>query len=221
MQPISIKDPVGTQIMSVDPTQTAGRVSLRPLEHIYGLQIGGHYRAILQSGATNSIAAAGILGSIRFASATLYSILMRLTMWAGVQTALTAVGNMNEVQAFVFRGSTGNASSGSTVTPSKIRVNMPASQAQDVRICGAGALTAASGKTNDSSAFCSGGLAFPTITVGSVAPKIDLYKWDGFGQHPEVFAPNEGIEIQNVAAGPTTGAVTYFFDLEWCEAFAF
>ena len=222
----SLQDGVGTQVQKVDPSQMAARVSLRPLEWAdpnFGTLL-GHYRAVLVSGATNSLAAAAVLASLRWAPNN-YFVLLRLAMWAGIQTALTAVADMNEVNAFVFRGSTSNAAAGTAVALTgnnqKNRVTMAPSLVADLRVATAAAVTAAGGKTNDAVPFGSGGLAFPAITIGSVAPKVELYKWDALGQHPQVLAPNEGIEIQNANTGPTVGAVRYFFDLEWAEVASF
>jgi hypothetical protein len=132
---------------------------------------------------------------------------------------------MNEMSAFIFRGSTGNAAAGTAISlvgsNQKVRQTMSSSQVVDLRVATAAAVTAATGKTNDAVPFASGGLAFPTITIGSVAPKIDLYKWDVLGQHPVVLSANEGIEIQNANTGPTTGATRYFFELEWAEVAVF
>lgn len=224
--PFNLQDGVGTQLQKVDPSQLAARVSIRPLEWSdpnLGPTL-GHYRAVLVSGATNSLAAAAVLASLRWAVNN-FLVLMRITAWAGIQTALTAVADMNEINAFIFRGSTGNAAAGTAIsftgTNQKTRQTMGSSQVADLRVATAAAVTAATGKTNDGVPFASGGLAFPAITLGSCAPKIDLYKWDSHGQHPIVLSPNEGIELQNVNTGPTVGAVRYFFDFEWAEVASF
>ena len=223
---INLQDGVGTQIQAVDPTMLAARVSIRPLEFgnpIQG-QLLGHYRAALVSGATNSLAAAAVLASLRWTS-TNFLVLVRISASAGIQTALTAVADMNEINCFIFRGSTGNAAAGTAVSLNgvnqKNRQSMGTSLVADLRVATAAAVTAATGKTNDGVPFASGCLAFPTITIGSCAPKIDLYKWDALGQYPVILSSNEGIEIQNVNTGPTVGAVRYFFDLEWAEVATF
>lgn len=227
MQPFSIKSPVGQQTMEVDPTHLAARIAIRPVDHGLQGQLLGHYRASLVTGLTVSIAAAGILASLRWA-ATNYLVLMRIDASACCGTAVTTVVNMGELAAFIFRGSTGNAASGTAVSllgnNQKTRQIMGASQVADLRVSAAGALTAAGGKTNDGVPFATAVLQFPSVvtqTVAAPAPKVNLYRWDALGQHPVVLSPNEGIEIQNVDTGPTTGQVKYFFDFEWAEVAVF
>lgn len=222
-----------------DPTHLASRVSVRPLEYKNGSQILGHYRAVTFSGAVASISAAGILASLRWADASRYFVLQRLAANIEVLTAITTAP-VFDLAAFVFRGSTGNAtgSGSSTLTGGannqKNLVNMSGTlltaSGGELRTIGTTtALTAAAGKTNDGAPF---GAAFlpvisaVTATGTAVAVPVgaaynsgwtNLYSIDSPYQHPIVLGVNEGIEVQVITANNTTGTVKYGFLWEWAE----
>lgn len=232
---------VGSE-MIIDPTFSAPRVSIRPLEYTQsGGTVLGHYRAVGLSGAVNTISAAGILNSLRWADSSRLFVLLRLSAQAWVASAITATATI-DLQAFIFRGSTSNASGSgsSTVTftgnNQKCRFNMGTSlfaSNGEIRTIGTTtALTAAGGKTNDSVPFGAGGFntfyssngtgTAAIVSAGVAGTPLDLYKCDlSMGQHPIILAPNEGIEIQCLTATPTTGSIRYAFTYDWAEVSAY
>lgn len=229
---------VGGYVQEVDPTFLAARYSLRPLDYNMNGYSGGGYRAVSFSGAVNTISAAGILASLRWADASRTFKLLRLAVVTHISSAVTTATPI-DVQAFLFRGSTGNASGSgsSTLTMTgqnqKIRTTMGTSlfaTGGEIRTIGTTtALTAASGKTNDSAPF--GFATFPSLLAvtatgtavalpagsGSPIGWQTLYSIENPYQAPIDLAANEGIEIQCKTATPTTGGIIYGFLWDWAE----
>jgi hypothetical protein len=238
--------PAGGVPQIIDPSGGA-RINLRPLDYTISpnptAAVLGHYRAITFSGACNTITAGLILASLRWADPSRLFVLTRLAMAIEVLTAITAAP-VFDAQAFIFRGSTGNASgSGSSVLTmtganQKTRASMGSSlfaTSGEIRTLGTTtALTACAGKTNDAAPFGSAfwGCLYNTTATGTavlVSPGAalspqgwnDLYSLNSLYQHPEVLVANEGVEVQVITANNTSGTVKYAFLWEWAEANTF
>lgn len=220
-----------------DSSYNAVRTSTRPLEY-NGF---GHYRAVTFSGAAASIGAAGIIASLWWKDASRKFVLTRLAMNVEVLTAITAAAVL-DAQAFVARGITGaSVGAGSSVLTgtgnnqkdlSTMGASLLVGSGGELRTLGTTtALTAATGKTNDASPF---GAAFWGSLFNSTATGIatlvspgaaitpggwqDLYSVNSAYQHPLVLSLNEGIEVQAITAGNTTGTIKYGFLWEWAES---
>ncbi len=219
----------------------------RPTDYFGGAQpngpVYGHYRAVSFSGACLSISAAGILASLRWTSTVppLF-LLTRLSMNIEIIAAVTAAP-LFDAQAFVFRGSTGNASGTNSTTLTMTTVNQKCRASMSTSAFGVGgeirtiatttALTGCAGKTNDSAPFGAAfwGCLYDTSSTGVatlVSPGAamtpggwqDLFIANQYN-HPIALVANEGIEIQVITANNTTGSVKYGFTWEWVEAAAF
>jgi hypothetical protein len=225
----------------VEPTWNARRVSLRPLDYALLGQVLGHYRAVSFTGTTVSIGAAGILSSLWWRDAARFFVLLRLSAQAEVTSAITTATPV-DLQAFVMRGITGAATGGATLTMTgdaqKTRKNMSTSLlasspqgAGEIRTASTAALTAATGKANDGAPFgvavlpmllaTNGAGTAVALSAGTGCPMIvDLYNCNMY-HHPIILSQNEGIEIQEITAGPVTGGIKFAFIWEWAEVAAF
>lgn len=197
----------------------------------------GHYAVAQKSGATASIGAAGILGSIRWAPtlANTFLVLMRIKAGWSVTGAVTAATPM-DLQALIARAFTVDFTTASTAInmattqkTNQMRGSMNLSQmgVNGPRIC---TTTVMSGQTAtaDAAAFAMAtyvnqpsGNATVTQAVGVAGETKVLYEWTALGQHPVVLSSNEGVFIETVTAGPTTGTVAYYFGWEWAEVLLF
>lgn len=242
---LGIGDGLGTAaVQAVDLTQAAARVSMRPLDHNFSGQLRGHYRAASASGASVSVGAgtSGIIANFMPpCSTTAFFVVTRIQVQMEVLTAVTTAAPY-DFQAFHYTGGTAvSAGTGSTVaTPTRMRASMSPSLIQnlttlgEVRAIGTGTgLTAATGKTNDTTAFAAACGQILTnvsatgtavlVTAGNALPApIDLYKCDvAAGEHPIVLTGGEGIEIQTITAGAVSGTVKYIFNWVWSEVAAY
>ena len=100
---------------AVDPQFLAGRIAMRPLDYSGFGSVLGHYRAIAVASGVNGLTAAQIIQSIRWnPPVAQFKVLTRYAALLEVLTAITTAC-VFDLQAFVFRGATGNASgTGST-----------------------------------------------------------------------------------------------------------
>lgn len=224
----------GTQQV-IDPTFNASRVALRPLDYAHLGAVLGHYAVAHASGATASLGAAGHLASIRWTDASRYLVLMRIRAGWSVTGAVTAATPM-DLQAVIARGFSVDFTTASTATSlaaiantNKMRSSMGASLmgVNGPRIA---TTTVMSGQTltADAAPFAMcpfvnqpSGNATVTQAVGVGGAMTDLYSWTALGQHPIVLSANEGVIVQPVTAGPTTGTVKYYVQWEWAEVVLF
>ena len=242
---LGIGDGLGTAgVMACDATHNAGRVSMRPLDHNFSSNLRGHYRAAVASGASVSVGAgsSGIVANFMPPiSSSLFFIVTKIRVTYEVLTAITTATPI-DFAAFTYSGATAvSAGSGSTTaTPTPMRASMSPSVIQnattggEIRAIGTGTgLTAATGKTNAASAFAMGCSQILTnvsatgtavlVTAGNafIAP-LDLYKCDvANGEHPLVLTGGQGIEIQTITAGPTSGTAKLIFEFTWTETSAY
>lgn len=231
--------------IQTDPLWSAGRVSQRPLDYttsVAGVTGNGHYRAVSFSGAAAVLSASDIVASLRWTDANRYLVLTRLAMNVEILTNVT-VAPVFDAQAFVFRGSTGNAAGTNSTTLTltgdnqKGRKTMGSSSfgnSGEIRTIGSTVhLTACTGKTNDSAPFgaafwgalynsSSTGTAVLEAVGAAVSPGWqDLFVVSSPYTHPIVLQQNEGVEVQIITANNTAGTVKYGFLWEWAETAAF
>jgi hypothetical protein len=210
----------------VDPTNSALRVSIRPLDwapaNLSG-KVLGHYRAY----GTSSAAAftAGVnLGVFRWTDPTNFCVIMRVYATVSVVTAVTAQ-RMDPLALVPARAYT--AADGTNATALTISGQMQAAR----RTMGASLMTAnmavasaaggCSGGTKSADSNAIGALALPGITGLGNSTGGDLYKWDQLGQYPWVLTQNEGLLLQWGATTLATGTIEVGFGVDWAEVAAF
>jgi hypothetical protein len=211
--------------LAVMPTFNSAAVSCRPLEYASLGQALGHYRVSVATGTTVSIAGAGILLSLRWPDPSRFLVLLRISMSALIPSTISTA-TVVDPAAYIVRGFTVDNSGGTATSFSagkqKVRANMNASLVNSLQVATTSAIAAGT-RTPDAAPFAA--LSMTMIpdnkTLGSAALWSDLYRTDCFEQHPVVLGCNEGIEIQEVTAGPTTGGIRFYFTLAWAEVASF
>ena len=205
----------------VDPTMSAGRVSVWPLDYVSGGTNYGSYRSVLVSGATVSLTAGDPILSFRWTSTVANAVLHRIIVNANVTSNITTAVNF-DLQALFARGFTAADSAGTASLPpaamQKSKTVMGNSLVGDLRIATTGKLTAGT-RTLDTYGFGFLNIQlFPNTTnVGSCSYPAELYRWDVAQEYPVTFGANEGFIVQAVVAGNTSGGMRYTFTLDWAE----
>lgn len=210
----------------VDGTFGSSRVSLRPVDYVAGGVAYGHYSLAAVSGATTTLAAGTLLFSMRWGSPVGLMMLERITVSAAITTAFTA-NQVLDVDAIAVRGWVTSDSAGTAITipanSNKARTTMGSSLISvngDIRIASATAITAGGTKTPDTNAFAAAALpglgASGALFLGGTGP-VDLYNASLMGQHPMVFAANEGFNLRFVTTQAASGVVKYYVRVDWAE----
>lgn len=221
--------------LAVDPLFAAARVALRPLDYSNAGQLLGHYAVAQASGASVSLGALAHAASLRWADTTRYCVLMRIKAGWSVTAAVTAATPM-DMRAIIARGFSVDFTTNSTAAnlaaaakTGQMRGNMAPSL---MGVNGPRILTTAamSGQTitADADPFAMtvwqnqpSGNATVTQAIGVGGPMQTLYEYTALSQHPIVLGANEGVILQPLTAGPTTGAIKYYTQWEWAEVLVF
>ncbi len=214
---------------------------MRPLNYITGGVTLGHYAVTQKSGAlTGTIAAAGIMASLRWADATRFLALMRIKAGWMVTTAASVAAPVFDLAATIVRGFSVDFTTASTAisltgvtNTNKMRASMGASLMGAVgpRIA---TTVVMSGQTATLDAAPFAVQTFPLLTnssstgtatgvlAGTGTAMQTLYEWTGLGEHPVVLSANEGVflsQITGTAMG--TGAYSLYTQWEWAEVAVF
>ncbi|MGO9913395.1 MAG: hypothetical protein ACLQIB_01590 [Isosphaeraceae bacterium] len=90
----------------------------------------------------------------------------------------------------------------------------------DMRIGSTGALTTGT-RTVDSFPFGVAAGDGPSAVTGAGAvfgsAMQDMFSLTTFGQHPQVFGPNEGFEINNLILMGAAGVINLYVEVTWGE----
>jgi len=221
---------------AVDRLRGAQRTSISPVDYAAadGSGVFGYYGVAQASGATVSLAAGAHLASLRWSDLTRVLVLLGIRAGWTITGAVTAATPM-DLRAIIARGFTVDFTTASTpanlaavANTGKFRSTMGASLlgTNGPRIATTGAMSGQT-LTADADAFAMtsfanqpSGNATVTQAVGVGHPMVDLYKWDPT-KHPIVLQANEGVLVQPVTAGPTTGSVKYYIEWHWAELAGF
>jgi hypothetical protein len=209
--------------LQVDPTHSASRVSLKPLEYaeVGKPGIGGHYFVDGASGALTGVGANGPIFSFRWSDTKYLAVLKRVSMVYYITTAYTTA-QMNDFELICATGFTASDTGGTALTPVRKRVNlMSASVATDVRISSTAALGGGT-RTLDAAGlrFVADGpanVAIPTATLAVPRQELLLYDNKEFGVHPKVFGKDEGFLVRAVTAMGAVGVIKAYVMAEWAE----
>ncbi len=226
----------GGVVAEVDGTGfRAQRVTMRPIEH--GTL--GHYRLHIQTGTLAAALAAGTgtaghVFAFRWGDATRLAVITKLKTRFLPLTLFTAatLTDHTSFDAFVLRSYTASHTGGTDLTPTgnnaKTRTSMGTSLATSIRISTTGALTAGT-HTFDAFPFAQsvrkGNRVNPAAaTEETIQPSADGMEMDfdmGGGDHPLVFAQNEGFVIRNRTVWPAAGTGILSILVAWAEVAAF
>lgn len=228
-----------TSQMEVDPTFMAGRIAMRPLDHVAGGRILGHYAIEHRSGElAATIGALGHLASIRWSDATAFCVLTRIKVGYSISAAVTTAVQMN-MRAVFARGFSVDFTTARTLT------NLAAiPKANAMRATMNGSLMGVNGPAISTTTVMSGqtltadtdGFAFTlwpgivgtngtgtavALPVGMAGEMQTLYECTSPYQHPVVLSQNEGVIIQPITAGPASGTFAIYVQWEWAEVEVF
>jgi hypothetical protein len=212
----------GGTVAEVDGTTfRAIRVSSKPLD--YGTL--GHYRVASTVALVVTQAANGTLFSWRWADATRLAVLTKVRL-SCMQTAAATATIMPSFEVLIARSFTASDSAGTAVTLTgnnmKKRTSMGTSLVTDIRKSAVAAGCTVGTRTLDADAI----LQMPTQQL-ITTPNTTLYQVEldigvGDGNHPYVFAQNEGFIVR----GPTVvfgaaGTANLVVDVSWAEVSAY
>lgn len=209
--------------VQVDPTHSAGRVTIRPTDHVVGGVQGGHYFLNATTGAISAVAAAGQIFAVRWNDPSKVMLLEKLTV-SSVCTAFST-GTGADLEAVRASSYTANASGGTAITPSttsqmaRLSSMAPSSfnTYGELRVSTTLALTAGT-QTLDTAGF--GAVQLGATAAGGGAGPADLYN-RATGQHPIVVANNQGFVIRAATAVPSSNSFRYSVTMSWIELAAY
>ena len=219
----------------VDVFRQAGRVSIQPWDYTEGNRVLGFYKVAQASGATLNLGAAAHMASTRWTDPSALFVPIKIRAGWTITGAVTAATPM-DLQLVIARGFTVDFTTNSTAAnlsavsnTNKLHNRMGASLMgiNGPRIATTAAM---SGQTLTADAnpiaMCPfanqpSGNATVTQAIGVGHPMQELYKLEPQGAHPIVLTNNEGLLVQPVTAGPTSGSVKYYVEWEWAELAGF
>lgn len=211
--------------IAVDPTYGALRFAPRPLDYANLGQVLGHYAVAGVTGALAGVASAGAIFSFRWTDASRFAILQEVKV-SGVITTVFTAAQVNDIDMVIQRGFTASDTGGTALTPTgnsqKMRTTMGSSLVGDVRIATTGALGAGT-KTPDAQPVWNGQYVQgnTALASGVVDDTIYISNIGGVGEHPILFAQNEGFNIRAVTAMGAAGVVKIWVAVRWVEVAVF
>ena len=200
-------------IMEVDTTFKAARMTLRPAEVLGWHSIGA------QSGLVTGVAANGALFSLRNIAAN--PIMVRrigigFTITTGFTAAQTLDWGLNIARAFTA-SDTGGTAVALTGSNTKHRTSLATPTSLDCRIATTAALTAGT-KTLDTNTMSQINAYAIAAGAGAAMPASlsNLFGHDA-GDYPLILAQNEGLNILNLTAMGAAGVGKFYVNMELAE----
>lgn len=206
-----------TSLLTVDPTQTAIRVSDHAPEILGAYQLG------LVSGLLTGVAAGGVVYAFRWAPTTSTQLCMIRRIEIGFITT-TAFGTAQGL-AFSMQGarnfsasysSGGTAAAFTQTNTGKFRTVMPTSALAtggQIYMANTGVI---SGATNTLDTQQMGYVAGSSTAIGTSLVPTPIFQHQT-GDYPLIFAANEGFVVNNVLAMGATGVINLYISVEWME----
>lgn len=211
---------VPTNLLTVDPTFAAMRVSDHPPEIL------GAYSLGLVSGALTTVAAGGVVFALRWAPTvnTQLCMIRRVEIGFATTTAFTTAQtitySMQVARNFsVSYTSGGTAAAFTQANTGKLRTSMPASAfsapAGQLYMANTGVI---SGATNTLDTQVIGYVTSPSTTavVGSSMLSTPIFQHSP-GDYPLILANNEGFVINNVIVMGAGGVINLYVTVDWME----
>ena len=202
-----------SDLLTVDPTFKAARVTIRPPE------VTGAYRISQRSGLiAASTAAASILYAFRY-TGTGVAIVSSVRIGLNVTTAYTAGSisfGLYFTRSFTVIETTNMTAATLSGNNAKLRTSHATTSALS-SICTTTGGTLATG-TDDSQPLAALTFNLPNTITGQMVQ--DFYNFN-LQSHPMVCAQNEGFRIRNDTAFAATGVSNLVVSVEWSEATAY
>ena len=206
-----IQSGASADLLTIDPTFGAARVSIRPPE------VTGAYRMSLRSGNIAAATAANsMLAAFRY-TGTGIAIIHSIRVGLHLITAYTAGSVV--LSAFLTRSYTVTETTNytaATMTGNKLRSSYAASSA----LFGIATTTGISGGTGTDDSHPTGSCTFNLPNTITGQPIQDFYTMS-MQSHPILLTQNEGFRIRNDTAFAATGVSNLVVSIEWAEAAAY
>ena len=207
----------------------AQRVTARPIDY----QTFGHYQFARVTGVmAAALAANAVLFSFRWGDASRLAVLQRLKV-SFQPLALFTAGTVADfgMDAYVARSFTASHTGGAAITTSgnnlKARTSMATSLITDLRMATTAALAGGT-LTADADAFANsvGDVQRVNPAAATEEQRVNdptlVYRPDvASGDHPLVFAQNEGFVVRNRGVWPAAGTGLYTVECAWAEVSAY
>jgi len=203
-------------LLTVDPTFKAARVTLRPNE------MTGSYRAVGVSGTIAAATGAGALFTFKYTASGsgTVAILRRISIGLQVTTLYTQGGirfSCYHTRASFTQGTTGATALTLTSNNAKKRTSQ-ATTGATAYITTIGLITGDTAAGEDATPFASGGMDLPAVvTTRPYAGLYDLYDGYSTNVYPMVFATTEGFRLKNDTAFAAAGSGNLIVQVEWDE----
>jgi hypothetical protein len=211
----------GGTVAEVDGTTfRALRVTARPFEAL------GFYAFAGQTGTYAGLGAAAILFSSRWGDATRLAVLTAAKITVLTTVVFTAAQRIDRdlviVRSFTV-ADTGQTAVTLTGNNQKKRTSYGTSLVSDMRIAGGGAITAGTGTADAQAVGIGAGWApASTGTNGGLGEAIlNRSLLEDQGDHPIIFAQNEGYRIRIPTAMGAGGSQITYPTIEWAEVNAY
>ena len=202
-----------TDLLSIDATFKAARVSIRPAEVL------GWYSVGAKSGALTGVAAAGPVFTLRNLASNPVMV-RRLQVGFVVTTAFTTAQAL-AFELFFARAFTASDSAGTAIaltgSQNKHRTSLATPTSLDMRVAPAAALTPGTRVLDTMPLGVAGGAA---SALGAAMQPFALVSHDA-GDYPVVLAQNEGLVLANSIAMGAAGVIALHVNIEMAEALAF
>lgn len=200
----------------VDPTHGALRTALRPLDHLAGEHIGGHYRLAMTTGLTTVLNAADAILALRWTEPDRAFVLHRLRAYASLTTAF-GTAQENSIDLVKVVNLSANWTGGTAMvlnSQNQKGRNMAGTRINDLRVANATALTPGTGLSE------SNALSKVIFNLGNAlgnAAADDLFSLAPGAEHPLVLEAGQGLLVRIGVTQGATGVVRFAFVMDWAE----
>lgn len=203
-----IQSGVSSDLLTIDPTFKAARISVRPPE------VTGAYRIAMRTGTIAAATAAGILAAFRYTGTGL-AIVQSVRVGLNVLTAYTAgsiIFSVYATRSYTVTETTNYTAAVLAGDNAKLRTSHATSSA----LFGVATTTGITGGTGTDDSQPLGSCTFnlpPTVTG---QPVQDFFTFS-MQSHPLVLGQNEGFRLRNDTAFAATGTSNVVVMVEWFE----
>jgi len=205
---------VSGNLAEVDSTWSALRASPRPIDYTGG----GFYRATSISGDLTTLAAAGVVWTFRWTSATFYALIYNLR-WAWYTKTAFGTAQIVDHAMYVVRGYTVAATGGATLTlpgtgNNQKRTSMSASAVNEIRYSATAVVTAGTRTADGQPLMYRAGYSGGVSTGLADWQPLDFRTRQ---EAPLVLSQNEGLEMTNVTSMGASGVIKLSVECAWAE----
>ena len=205
-----IQSGASSDLLTIDPTFKAARVSIRPPEMLGGYRIG-----MKTGNIAAGTAAGGIMAAFRNPSSSNVAVVTSVRIGLNIITAYTA----GSIQFGLWFTRSYTATETTAYTAATLTTNnqkLRTSHATTGILFGVATTTTISGGTgaDDSQPMAAVTFNLPNTITGQ--PVQDFFNYHIYS-HPMVFAQNEGFRIRNDTAFAATGVSNVVVSVEWYE----